>query len=287
MADASQNAAKPILLAGVIGGLLGAAIAGGGVWLAERQKNRPLAQIEDAQNELLAKFDQLSTRQQAAPQAPEIAALTERLDLLEQDAARIETLDKLQTEINQLEELYRAEISTLRGARAKTAAAALALREITAAVDDGKNFRSTLERLRGTLDDDFTVQRLTRELEIHAGGVSSLQKLAKDLDTIRIEAIRAAGSSEGSWVNRTVENLRALIDVDGLPELKGMDGLMRDAREKTILNQLPKAIAELEPLTEEVPDLRAWLERARARQQTLSHLSELDRHLDERVNTQG
>lgn len=283
MAGTGGGAMKPVLLAGLLGSLAGAGSAYV-VTSAGKPGEAPIAELRQGLDALHSEF---KTLRDTAADVTELEALNSRLTALTEETATAASVSQLREQVLRLEETYRAEITSLRGAKAKTAAAALALREIDSAIHDGLAFAEALEQLRAIMDDDPILKELTSELAAYENGVLTLNALSQNLDTIRIDAIRARGQDDGSWVNRTVENLRALIDVEGLPELKGVDAVLGDARDKTKLNQLPAAIAGLEPLIGEVPALERWIGEARARQTASDLLRAIDRRLDELVSRQG
>lgn len=291
MTEAGGITRQQTVLAGLMGGVVGAAVAASALLFLERNREKSLAEVEQAHADLVGELNQQidELRQSQSNYVTNEQWLTtdERLAGLEKEVPKTEALDVLRAEVAQLAQVYRAEITSLRGERAKTAAASLAVREIATAIDTGQPFNRVLNRLIATLDDDPKLKELATRLASHANGIESLERLGAELDTIRIEAIRASGAQAGSWVNRTVENLRALIDVEGLPELNGVDGILRDAKEKVTRNQLPVAIANLESLTLDVPPLATWLEAAKARQTAVDLLAALNRHLDDRVSRQG
>ena len=294
-----SNTAGGLVIAGIAGGIAGAAVTA----MVFISTGNQITAVD----ELRAEFDKsniaidakIATIQDQSLQQSQFAEISAEMQQHQQTAQqRFDGLDErtdelasqlhlLQQELAQAQSNYRAEITALRGARAKAAAAALATREIAHAIEAGQSFVQHVEQLNGILDEDTKLGELTNALREHANGVASIERLTISLDTIRVNTANASGQNPTSWVNRTVDNLRALINVEGLPELAGTDGMLREAREQTAKGRLDDAIAVLEPLANDIPDLPTWIEMAQARLSAESLLAAIDRHLDERLSRQG
>lgn len=274
------------LVSGLVGGGFAATIA---FIISEKrdESDDTLVTLVEQQASMERSFEAMQNLIDQIDVRPALSEMAGRLDGVERQMVPMDELQRLQNDVAQLEESYRSEVATLRGARAKAAAAALAVREMQTAVQDGKAFAAALNELDRIMQDDSVIQDLADKLRVHDDGVATLAMLARQLDTLRVAYLQSKDDGSGSWVNRTVDNLRALIDVEGVPQLQGAQDLLIDARDKTILDQLPAAIAELEPIVEEVGGLGEWIEQAQARQTAQDLVAAIDRHLDERVSRQG
>lgn len=213
---------------------------------------------------------------------------TELRDLNEVIAEVRSEVDALENTLSAAQQSYQAEISALRGAQAKAAAAALIARDIEAAIDAGRDFTASLDRLTRVLDGDEQLIEMSASLDPYSAGVASLEQLVDDLDDIRRDAsARRDGESIG-WVGQTVENLRALVDIEGVPtSLSSFDQALKVARAAALEGDLATANGLLEPHQTEHERLPQWLDTSRDRQAAVAAIDEISHYLDELLSRQG
>jgi len=228
-------------------------------------------------------------RQESETQAKRLTAAESTVQVIDQSLQDFEReLDALADALTAARQSYQSEISALRGAQAKAAAAALIAREIETAIDEGREFVESLDRLTRVLDGDERLVEMSAPLQRFAVGVASVEQLADDLERIRGQAAAASGGENIGWIGQTVDNLRALVNIEGAPAgLASFDQALQAARNATLEGDLAAASGILAPHRPEHPELADWLGAARDRQAAVAAIAEIGQYLDELLSRQG
>lgn len=245
--------------------------------------------IATQQRELLAMKTALD--EQAKVNEEQAATLADAAAQLQ--AIRAELQDKVQGARDELQQQLvdtSSRLTTEGAARERSVGLSLATNSLDASLQTGQPFTPTIDILRQLGQDDQVVQGVAATLEpMAAGGIPTTGSLAQQLAEIQQSLAPASTSEPTDWLERTRENLNSLVNLHPVDEeaVPGESAVLA-AREALLLQNLPGAVAAMQPLAEQGnAAAQAWVASANQRLSAAEAVESLRQHLKTMLARQG
>ena len=169
---------------------------------------------------------------------------------------------------DRIAELETAMAAATAGGAGARGAVVLAVGQLQSRLRTSGEFTAALAAARAVAGDvaDPELHALLADLQPHAGGVATLDELARSFAAIAGAVAVTEDAGEG-WVAELWGRVRGAVSIRRTGEVPGDDPEARVARAEARLQQhdLAAAVAELDGLEIEAPELAPWLADARAR----------------------
>ena len=248
-----------------------------------------MEEISTQQRELLALKDDLEA--QAKTNQEQASALSDTSAQLE--AVRGELQDKVQGARSDLQQQLADTSSRLTAAgaeRERSVGLSLATNSLDAALQSGQPFAPAVEILRQLAKDDQVITGVADTLEpMAATGIPTSGSLAQKLREIEQGLAPASTAEPSDWLTRTRENLSSLVDLHAADEeaVPGQNAVLA-AREALLLQDVPGAVAAMQPLAEQGnAAAAAWIASADQRLAAAGAVETLRQHLKTMLARQG
>ena len=245
--------------------------------------------IAAQQRELLAMKTALD--EQAKVNEEQAATLADAAAQLQ--AIRAELQDKVQGARDELQQQLvdtSSRLTTEGAARERSVGLSLATNSLDASLQTGQPFTPTIDILRQLGQDDQVVQGIAGTLEpMAAGGIPTTGSLAQKLAEIQQSLAPASTAEPTDWLERTRENLNSLVNLHPVDEeaVPGESAVLA-AREALLLQNLPGAVAAMQPLAEQGnAAAQAWVASANQRLSAAEAVETLRQHLKTMLARQG
>lgn len=204
-----------------------------------------------------------------------VGTLEERLAALEARAADASAVLRLSERVDEVAVTARKAAA----ARSDAQALLLAVAQLHAAVDAGRDYAEELRVVRQLAPDDADVRAQLDSLARHAGGIPTRSVLAASLDDLAPDIVRASiGPQEEGWWRETVQRIASLVSIKRTDDggADSVPALVARAERAVDHGDLAQAVAFLERLEGPAAEAAApWLAAARAHVRAQAALSDL------------